>query len=100
MPVHLILLHRLDNTQVASVNVGIGKARSAAIYRRPSKKFEDQIKARVREISARHCPLPGGQVPLSPIGLDCRGSAGRTQMARRVDRAGSDRPARSVPSPK
>src|SRR5262245_63789060 len=30
---HLILLHRLDDTQVASVNVGIGKARTAAIYR-------------------------------------------------------------------
>ena len=43
-PVHLILLHRLD-TQVESVNVGIGKARTAAIYRRPSKEFDDQIKA-------------------------------------------------------
>jgi uncharacterized protein GlcG (DUF336 family) len=31
---HLILLHRLDDTQVASVNVGIGKARTVAIYRR------------------------------------------------------------------
>src|SRR6266852_9870623 len=39
-PVHLILLHRLDDTHVASVNVGIGKARTAAIYRRPSKEFE------------------------------------------------------------
>jgi len=29
---HLILLHRLNDTQVASVNVGIGKARTAAIY--------------------------------------------------------------------
>lgn len=33
---HLILLHRMDDTQVASVNVGIGKARTAAIYRRAS----------------------------------------------------------------
>jgi uncharacterized protein GlcG (DUF336 family) len=44
-PVHLILLHRLDDTQVASVNVGIGKARTAAIYRRRSKEVENQIKA-------------------------------------------------------
>jgi len=43
--VHLILLHRLDDTQVASVNVGIGKARTAAIYRRRSKEVENQIKA-------------------------------------------------------
>jgi glc operon protein GlcG len=41
---HVILLERLDDTQVASVEVGIGKARTAAIFRRPSKVFEDQIK--------------------------------------------------------
>jgi len=34
---HLLLLERLDDTQVASVEVGIGKARTAAIFRRPSK---------------------------------------------------------------
>lgn len=38
-----IVLKRLNNTQVASVDVGIGKARTAAIFRRPSKDFEDQI---------------------------------------------------------
>src|SRR5438552_7283076 len=31
---HLLLLERLDDTQVASVEVGIGKARTAAIFRR------------------------------------------------------------------
>ena len=41
---HLLLLERLDNTQVTSVEVAIGKARTAAIFRRPSKDFEDQIK--------------------------------------------------------
>jgi glc operon protein GlcG len=41
---HLLLLERLDNTQVASVEVAIGNAHTAAIFRRPSKDFEDQIK--------------------------------------------------------
>ena len=41
---HLILLERLDDTQVASVDVAIGKARTASIFRRPSKVFEDQIR--------------------------------------------------------
>ncbi len=59
---HLILLQRLDDTQVASVQVGIGKARTAAIYRRPSKVFEDQIKAgRVAALAlADSTPLQGG----------------------------------------
>jgi glc operon protein GlcG len=62
---HLILLHRLDDTQVASVNVGIGKARTAAIYRRPSKVFEDQIRdGRVAALAlADSTPLQGG-VPI------------------------------------
>lgn len=41
---HLLVLHRLDDTQVASVEVGIGKARTAAIFRRPSKEFEGQVR--------------------------------------------------------
>src|SRR5437016_7155841 len=41
---NLLVLQRLDDTQVASVNVGIGKARTAAIFRRPSREFEEQVK--------------------------------------------------------
>ena len=39
-----LVLKRLNDTQVASVEVGIGKARTAAIFRRPSREFEEQIK--------------------------------------------------------
>jgi len=62
---HPLLLHRLDNTQVASVEVGIGKARTAAIFRRPSKDFEDQIKeGRVAALALPGAtPLQGG-VPI------------------------------------
>jgi len=62
---HPLLLHRLDNTQVASVEVGIGKARTAAIFRRPSKDFEEQIKqGRVAALALPGAtPLQGG-VPL------------------------------------
>ncbi len=40
-----IVLRRLDDTQVASVDVGIGKARTAAIFRRPSGVFEEQVRS-------------------------------------------------------
>src|SRR6516164_6128587 len=59
---HLLLLERLDDTQVASVEVGIGKARTAAIFRRPSKVFEDQIRdGRVAALALPGAtPLQGG----------------------------------------
>ena len=58
----LIYLWRPDAAQVASVEVSIDKARTAAIYRRPSKDFEDQA-SRGRPSAlhlARAVPLQGG----------------------------------------
>jgi glc operon protein GlcG len=61
----LLLLERLDDTQVASVNVGIDKARTAAIYRRPSKVFEDQVKnGRVSALSLHGAVALQGGVPI------------------------------------
>ena len=59
---HMLVLHRLDDTQVASVEVGIAKARTAAIFRRPSKVFEDQIKSgRIAALALPGAtPLQGG----------------------------------------
>jgi glc operon protein GlcG len=58
----IIELTRMDAAQVASVNVGIGKARTAAIYRRPSREFEEQIRnGRVAALAlADATPLQGG----------------------------------------
>jgi len=66
---HLILLERLDDTQVASVEVAIGKARTAAIFRRPSKVFEDQIRdGRVAALALPGAtPLQGG-IPITHDG--------------------------------
>jgi glc operon protein GlcG len=59
---YLLVLERLDDTQVASVDVGIAKARTAAIFRRPSKVFEDQIRdGRVAALALTGAtPLQGG----------------------------------------
>jgi len=59
----LMYLVRPDAAQVASVNVTTDKARTAAIYRRPSKDFEDQA-AQGRPSAlhlARAVPLQGGE---------------------------------------
>ena len=59
----LIYLHRPDDAQVASVEVTTDKARTAAIYRRPSKDFEDQAAGgRPSALHlARAVPLQGGE---------------------------------------
>src|SRR4029453_12050212 len=56
-------------TQVGRVDVGIGKARTAAIFRRPSKVFEDQIRdGRVAALALPGAtPLQGG-IPLEADG--------------------------------
>jgi glc operon protein GlcG len=59
---HLLVLQRLDDTQVASVEVAMGKARTAAIFRRPSREFEEQVKnGRVAALALPGAtPLQGG----------------------------------------
>jgi uncharacterized protein GlcG (DUF336 family) len=61
----LMFLVRPDSAQVASVEVTTDKARTAAIYRRPSKDFEDQASGgRPSALHlARAVPLQGG-VPI------------------------------------
>jgi glc operon protein GlcG len=42
---HLLMFHRLDQTQLGSVAVAIAKAESAVNFRRPTKAFEEAIAA-------------------------------------------------------
>ena len=62
----LISIWRPDRAQVASVGVATDKARTAAIYRRPSKDFEDQASGgRASALHlARAVPLQGG-IPIT-----------------------------------
>lgn len=90
-----LVLHRLDDTQVASVDVGIGKARTAAIFRRPSKVFEDQIReGRVAALALSGAtPLQGG-LPILYRGkvIGAIGVSGNTpQEDEDIARAGAER---------
>lgn len=64
---HLVLYQKHDNTQTASVLVAQDKAVSAAIYRRPTKAFQDSFAgggAGARVISLRGASLVEGGLPL------------------------------------
>lgn len=54
---HLVLFQRLDQTQLASMEVAIKKAESAVNYRRSTKVFEDMLAA--GGVGLRALSLPG-----------------------------------------
>ena len=94
---NIIQLTRMDTAQVASVNVGIGKARTAAIYRRPSRDFEEQIKnGRVAALAlADATPLQGG-VPVW-IGGKVVGAVGVSGDSPQVDEEIAIAGAKAIP---
>src|SRR5260370_40700253 len=82
----LILLERLDDTQVASVEVAIGKARTAAIFRRPSTVFEDQKKdGRVAALARPGATPHQRGIPIEVVGTG-RGAIVGTGHARDADK--------------
>ena len=68
---NLMALERLDGTFPAGANISIGKARTAALFKRPTKAFEDIIRngrtAMVALPDAFFTPLQGG-VPITVEG--------------------------------
>lgn len=66
---NLMALERLDNTFAAGANISIGKARTAVLFKRPTKVFEDIIKNGRTSMVALNdfTPLQGG-VPLTVDG--------------------------------
>jgi glc operon protein GlcG len=62
---NLMALERLDNTFAAGANISIGKARTAALFRKPTKVFEDIVnKGRTTMVALNDfTPLQGG-VPI------------------------------------
>ena len=62
---NLVALERLDNTFAAGANISVGKARTAVLFKRPTKFFEDVInKGRTAMATLNDfTPLQGG-VPI------------------------------------
>ncbi len=81
----LLMFQRMDDVQVASVDIAIGKARSAARFRRPTKALEDIVaKGRTVLMAVEGVlPLEGGV----PITVDGRviGAVGVSGVASQDD---------------
>jgi glc operon protein GlcG len=91
---NLMYLERMDDAQLASIEVSIQKARSAVLFRRPTKAFEDSVAAgRMVVMSlANAVPLEGG-VPLIAEGKIVGGigvSGEKAQQDGIVAKAGAD----------
>lgn len=94
---HLVALHRIDNTQLGSIEIATGKAMTALKLRRPSKALQDAIAGggaglRVLAIFPGVVPLEGGILIVS--GGKIIGAIGVSGVASDQDavvaRAGAD----------
>ena len=93
---HIVMLHRLDNTQYGSIRVAEDKAHTALDFKRPSKVFEDLVAQGgigMRTLGLRGAtPLEGG-VPIIADGkiIGAVGVSGATaQQDGQVAKIGAD----------
>jgi uncharacterized protein GlcG (DUF336 family) len=85
---YLVYFERMENTQYASMDIAVGKARAAATYRRPTRAFADVI----NKGGPATATLPGvfaspGGLPIMVNGNVTGGSGGRERRDWRPRRA-------------
>jgi len=64
---HAVMLQRLDGTQLASIGIAEGKARTAVAFRRPTKALEDAIaggRVGLKYLTVRAVTLIEGGIPI------------------------------------
>ena len=91
---NLMALERLDGTFAAGANISIGKARTAVLFKKPTKVFEDIIKNGRTSMVALNdfTPLQGG-IPIVVDG-EVVGGVGGSGAASAQSRRNSNRPKR------
>jgi len=82
---HLLYLQRIDGTQTGSIDVAIGKARTSAAFKRPTKVFDELAKTRpsITSISPDAVLLEGG-VPVM-VGGQLVGAVGVSGVTSQQD---------------
>ena len=92
----LVYFEKMDNTQNGSVNVALDKARSAALFKRPTKVFQDALAAGgegLRLLALQGAVPVDGGLPLIVGGkiIGAVGASGGTSVQDgQVAKAGSD----------
>ena len=81
---YLLFFDRMDGVAPISAEVAIGKARTSAMTRRPSKFFEDRVKERPAFANFPAGILIQGAVPLM-VGSECVGAIGVSGVASHED---------------
>jgi glc operon protein GlcG len=81
---HLLGFHRMDGAGPISAEVAIGKARTSALTRRPSKFFEDRVKDRPAFASFPAGTLIQGALPIMHQN-ECVGAIGVSGVASHED---------------
>jgi uncharacterized protein GlcG (DUF336 family) len=84
---NLVAFEKMDDTQTASIEVSQDKARSSAIYRRPSKVFEDLVAgggAGTRVLNLRNASTVEGGLPIT-VGGKIIGAVGVSGVTSQQD---------------
>ena len=81
---HLLGFHRMDGAGPISAEVAVGKARTSALTRRPSKVFEDRVKERPAFVSFPAGVLIQGALPIMHQN-ECVGAIGVSGVASHED---------------
>jgi len=81
---YLLSFERMDGAAAITAEVAIGKARTSAMTRRPSKFFEDRVKERPAFANFPAGVLIQGAVPIMAKG-DCVGAIGVSGVASHED---------------
>jgi glc operon protein GlcG len=72
---HLLRFERMDGAGPGTAEIAIGKARTSAVMRRPTKVVEDRVKDRPALLSFPNLVLVQGAVPILHSG-ECVGAVG------------------------
>ncbi|MEA2902977.1 MAG: glc operon protein GlcG [Alphaproteobacteria bacterium] len=81
---YLLAFERMDGVASISAEVAVGKARTSAVTRRPSKMFEDRVKERPAFVSFPAGVLIQGGLPIL-VRNDCVGAIGVSGVASSED---------------